>query len=87
MQNTKTEIETKKVNIPARAEHQGFYSVTVEIDWICPVCGGPRGEVFDTVSFDGSLRLYCHGWRNDCGHVDGYGDVRREAAARLQRSE
>lgn len=67
------------VTIPASQEHEGMYAVTVEISDKCPVCGGPRGEVFETVSYDGSRRLYCQGWRNDCGHVDTYSSVRKEA--------
>ena len=69
----------RTVTISACAEHDGFYSVTVTIQWICPVCGGPRGEPFNTISWDGSRRLYCHGWKNACGHVDYYADVRKEA--------
>jgi hypothetical protein len=61
--------------------HEGMHSLTVTLPWICPHCGGPRGEVFDTISWDGSRRLGCHGWTNPCGYVDGYSSVRREAEA------
>lgn len=75
----------RTVTIPSRDDHDGFYSMTVTLEWTCPVCGGPRGEPFDTVSYDGSRRLHCDGWRNACGHVDKYADVRKEAAdPRLQ---
>ena len=75
------QVEKKTVRIPSRAEHEGWYWCEVTLDWVCPVCGGPRGEVFDTISYDGSKRLHCHGWRNPCGHVDKYAAVREEAVA------
>jgi hypothetical protein len=70
---------TRTVQIPGRDEHAGWYRTTVTLLWECPRCGGPRGEVFRTLSFDGSQRLGCDGWKNPCGHIDFYSDVRREA--------
>jgi hypothetical protein len=70
---------TRTVTIPRCDEHDGFHSVTVTLLWRCPRCGGPRGEVFRTISYDGSRRLGCDGWKNPCGHVDYYSAVRREA--------
>jgi hypothetical protein len=69
----------KTVIIPGSDEHAGLYAIKVTVVWECPVCGGPRGEVFPTISYDGSRRLGCDGWRNPCGHIDKYADVRREA--------
>ncbi len=70
----------KKVQIPATQQHNGYHKMTVEVDWVCPRCGKPRGEVYRTHSFDGSRRLNVDGWRNPCGHIDLYADVRQEAA-------
>ena len=69
------------ITIPSISEHGGYEwnLVTITLDWNCPVCGGPRGEVFRTISYDGSRRLACDGWRNPCGHVDSYAAVRKEA--------
>lgn len=78
---------TRTVEIPGRDEHAGSYSVKVTLAWQCPRCGGPRGEVFRTISYDGSCRLSCDGWENPCGHIDFYSSVRREAGispARIQ---
>lgn len=75
-------LVTKTVRIPGSDQHEGWHSIEVTLIWECPTCGGPRGEVFDTLSFDGSRRLGVHGWRNPCGHLDGYADVRREARGR-----
>lgn len=69
----------RTVEIPGRDEHDGSHSVKVSLLWECPRCGGPRGDVFRTVSYDGSRRLHCDGWNNPCGHVDFYSSVRREA--------
>ena len=74
-----TQEEIKEVRIPGREEHEGYYSIVVKVNWVCPVCGGPRGEIFNTFSYDGSRRLPVHGWRNACGHVDKYSAVRIEA--------
>lgn len=67
-----------KVTIPARQEHEGIFSIDVEISDFCPVCGGPRGVPFNALSFDGSRRLFVHSWNNPCGHVDYYSNVREE---------
>jgi hypothetical protein len=70
-----------KVTIPSRADHEGFpgNTITAEISDFCPVCGGKRGEVFETISYDGSRRLYgVSGWQNPCGHIDTYAKVREE---------
>ena len=74
-----TTNEKRRVQIPAMGEHQGFYTITVELEWRCPVCGGPRGDVRRVLSYDGSRRLECDGWTNPCGHVDKYWAVRQEA--------
>jgi hypothetical protein len=67
------------VEIPSSQMHLGIYRIKVRLVWVCPVCGGPRGEVFKAPSFDGSLRMIVDSWRNACGHVDYYEDVREEA--------
>ncbi len=69
----------KSVIIPAIREHNGLYAMMVRLRWVCPQCDKPRGERFDTLSYDGSRRLGVHGWRNACGHVDKYDCVRQEA--------
>ena len=74
-----TTIPEKTVYIPASAEHSGYDGARVTLKWICPVCGGPRGDVYEARSYDGSRILFCDGWTNPCGHVDKYSDVRIEA--------
>lgn len=54
-------VPAQTVTVPAMEAHEGMHSVKVTLPWICPHCGGPRGEVFDTISWDGSRRLGCHG--------------------------
>lgn len=71
-------MDTKTVYIPRIPEHDSYDGIWVTVKWVCPVCGGPRGEVYKTVSYDGSRRLHCDGWVNPCGHVDYYDDVMRE---------
>lgn len=71
----------RSVTIPAIPEHAGFsgHKITVRLYWICPAHGTPRGDIFDTVSYDGSRRLGVNGWQNPCGCVDGYNAMRKEA--------
>lgn len=76
--------ERRTVTIPERAEHEGFHSVTVSLRWVCPKCGGPRGEVYPALSYDGSRRLSVDGWSNPCGHVDSYAACRAEAQAGVE---
>jgi hypothetical protein len=76
-------MNTRTVTIPGRTEHDGYHSMTVTLPWVCLQCGGPRGEPFDTVSYDGSRRLEVHGWHNPCGHVEKYSDVRQSLVKAL----
>ena len=71
--------EYRTVRIPGSTDHAGQHLITVTVRWVCPNCGGPRGEVRPSVSYDGSRRMGCDGWTNPCGHIDYYADVRREA--------
>ena len=70
-------MTTRTVSIPACYEHAGLFLWTVELEWVCPVCGGPRGEPRDGFSYDGSRRFVVSVWENPCGHVDRYEDIRR----------
>lgn len=71
----------RTVTIPSCREHGGYpgYAVKVVLEWICPQCGGARGEPAPTISYDGSRRLGVDGWENDCGHIDYYSNVLVEA--------
>ena len=69
----------RTVRIPGNTDHAGQHLITVTLQWVCPTCGGPRGQVRPAISYDGSRRLACDGWTNPCGHIDFYADVRREA--------
>lgn len=71
--------DVRRVIIPECEMHEGIYKVQVYLNWRCPVCGSPRGEVENVFSYDGSRRLHVNGWVNGCGHVDTYHKVRKEA--------
>lgn len=70
------------ITIPSCAEHEGFpgNAITVYLVWVCSFCGKPRGDIYETLSYDGSRRLNVNGWKNDCGHTEKYAEVREEAA-------
>lgn len=71
------------ITIPACQQHEGYRGnlLTIEVDWNCLICGAERGEVFETLSYDGSRRLAVSGWQNPCGHVETYTEVRHAHAA------
>ncbi len=71
--------EYRTVRIPGSDDHDGHH-LPPTLQWVCPTCGGPRGEIRPAISYDGSRRLACDGWTNPCGHVDTYAAARMEAA-------
>jgi hypothetical protein len=71
----------KTVTVPAHSEHNGVDAKSITLKWNCPTCGGPRGEVTQVRSYDGSRILFCDGWSNPCGHVDKYSAVLVEATS------
>jgi hypothetical protein len=66
MRNTAATL-MQTVEIPAYDAHDGHHSTAVTLIWECPRCGGPRGEVFRTISYDGSRRLACGGGKTPAG--------------------
>ncbi|WP_367128267.1 hypothetical protein [Saccharothrix sp. HUAS TT1] len=71
--------EVRTVRVQDRQDHFPRI-VTVTVPWVCPKCGGPRGEVNPTeIPLFGSRRAV-DTWRNPCGHIDHHRDVVREAA-------
>lgn len=66
----------RTIIIPACTQHEGLYSISVVVPWVCLYCGEPRGEPKLGLSFDGSRRLSAHIWTNPCGHVEKYSLVR-----------
>lgn len=69
----------KTVTIPAMNEHMGIHETNVTLLWVCPTCGGPRGEVYKGRSYDGSRSMTVDCWENPCGHLDIYAACRAEA--------
>jgi hypothetical protein len=66
----------RTVIIPARDQHEGHLILHLTLPWKCLHCGGPRGEPFAALSYDGSRRLEVHSWINPCGHVEKYSEIR-----------
>jgi hypothetical protein len=52
---------------------------TVTVAWICPQCGGPRGEPTLTGRCEDGQFYEFHVWHNPCGHLDKHCAVLREA--------
>lgn len=75
-----SEIPRRTVRIPTADLINGWRQIiSVDVDWICPVCGRPRGEVGPAIAYDGRYQMHVDGWTNPCGHIDLYADVEREA--------
>lgn len=76
-------IETRTVDVIDRSTWGTSFPYplirTVTVRWICPACGGPRGEPQDTPFYENDQSLSSHRWVNPCGHIDYYPDVLREA--------
>ncbi|MCP1647255.1 hypothetical protein J2T49_001770 [Pseudomonas nitroreducens] len=70
--------DERTVTIPACTEHNGLHAMTITVPWYCRVCGEPRGEPIAGISFDGSRQLHVHTWRNPCGHVEKYNEIRMD---------
>lgn len=68
---------SRTITIPACEEHGGFHSLTVVVPWHCVYCGAERGEPVQILSYDGSRRLSVTGWKNPCGHVETYAEIRQ----------
>ena len=65
-----------KVTVPSRVQHEGIFSMTVEIQDSCPKCGAKRGiKRWQGFSYDGSRRLPVDCWSNECNHIDLYSDI------------
>jgi hypothetical protein len=55
----------------------------VTVAWICPICGGPRGEPQDFPFYENDQALSCDRWQNPCGHVDLYPALLEEAETNI----
>lgn len=74
-------LERRTVRIPTAELVNGWRQVlTVEVDWICPVCDGPRGDATPAIAYDGRHQMHVDGWANPCGHIDMYSDVELEGS-------
>ncbi|MCW7460179.1 hypothetical protein ND856_18535 [Leptospira bandrabouensis] len=78
----KPEDETITVTIPDRADHGGFpeHLKKYTISNKCPKCGAKRAiKRWEDYSYDGSRKLLCDRWGNECSHYDTYESIRQEA--------
>ncbi|MCF8096107.1 MAG: hypothetical protein K9J79_12185 [Desulfobacteraceae bacterium] len=67
------------VQIPTCDDHRGISLGTFMIRDRCPKCGAARGvKRWIGKSYDGSRWLFVDCWKNACGHIDMYRDVRKE---------
>lgn len=83
-------VESRTVRIVDRSLWgKGPYPniVSVTVDWECPVCGGPRGEPHGYNFYEDGDTYHCDTWYNDCGHIDRYDAVLKEARDRQEYAD
>jgi hypothetical protein len=72
--------QRRRIRIPTAELVNGWRQIIeVEVDWICPRCGAPRGQVSPAIGYDGRYQMNVDGWQNPCGHIDLYGEVEKES--------
>lgn len=72
-------VETAAIKLVQIPVHFGdsVKLCSVRVRWVCPCCGGERGELIRGGAKVGNLR--CDLWVNPCGHPDEYSSVWDEA--------
>ena len=71
-------VTQKTVTVPIRLK-SGIASIDVTLNWICPTCREPRGDIFDNSIPYADKEIMADGWRNPCEHGESYADVVKEA--------
>lgn len=79
------ERAVRKIFIPACDKHDGRLITSLLVNWHCIECGAIRGEPFNAKDWDGDKSLSVTAWKNPCGHVETYAQVREHEAQ--QRGE
>lgn len=59
--------------------YEGPRFAHITIDATCPVCGGPRGDVYTQRFCEDGEWYDVDRWDNPCGHVDMYASVLEES--------
>lgn len=73
--------EIRTVNVPLQSVSDHSLSViALRLKWVCPVCGQPRGQVFESPVTLNKQRVITSLWGNPCAHLDRYDQVVAEAA-------
>lgn len=76
---TLTATETRTVTVLA-PPFTSADTLTLTLDWVCPRCGAPRGEVVRRAWFPTAGPVEVDLWRNPCGHLDGLPSLIEEAS-------
>ncbi|MNY85663.1 putative ATP-dependent helicase DinG [compost metagenome] len=58
-------------------QEQRVYEITV--DWVCPECGGPRGDIVEQNFHFNGQDFPHHIWQNPCGHKDSHAAALQQA--------
>jgi hypothetical protein len=65
MSQNQSACERRTVRIPTAGLVNGWRRIIeADVAWVCPVCGGPRGDVFPAIAYDGRHQMHVDGWRN-----------------------
>ncbi|WP_426455394.1 hypothetical protein ACP26L_35980 (plasmid) [Paenibacillus sp. S-38] len=76
----------KTIVIPDRNHHEGLFFLSLDVPHTCIHCGGPRGRLEWGKIWDrGYLRVNV--WKNRCGHVEQYDELRRHYQEEIKMHE
>ena len=71
--------DIKHITVALSRENLQLCSIPLLVNWYCPRCGTPRGEIMTTQIPMGSTSLEVNFWVNPCGHHDTYRAMVSEA--------
>lgn len=68
--------QVRMVTIPGTENHGGYMALKLVLPWVCRKCGDKRGEPFKVTDWDGDRKMIVDAWRNPCGHIELYSEIR-----------
>jgi len=71
--------DIKHITVALSRENLQLCTMPLQVNWYCPRCGAPRGEVMKTQIPTGSQSIEVNFWVNPCGHHDTYRAMVSEA--------
>ncbi|WDD99954.1 hypothetical protein [Thalassomonas actiniarum] len=71
--------DIKQITVALSRTSLELCTLPLQVNWYCPRCNAPRGEVMQTQIPIGRQSLKVNFWVNPCGHHDSYRAMVSEA--------